>query len=782
MTHFDVGYTRNTIHKVLNEYRTKHFPNAFETSRLLRIRGGVETFTWTTHPWLIHALLTNASSSSSSSSSSTTDSFAKDLTDAIARDDISWHANAFNIQEEVGHVRHMAFGHGLGHELDERFGKDKKIAASQKDTPGITLGMVSLLAAKGVKMLHVGVNDFSTPPAFPHRSPAWHGNCNVGFYRDGDGGGGGGGGFGNEGSDERVLVLYCSGYSASGWANKEFPVMMTIVPHFDEALVFLMHVDNIGPQSVDEVIEGWDAVRRLFPNAAITASPTAMDDWTNALFRRLQMQEGSASWMTSRSRTSRAAAAAAAALRNKSGKIAIPTVSDIDIGDTWVYGIASDPTKMRQYRSVIRQVEQCLKEGLLDETAPDFKLFYTLLLKIPEHTWGSNGAGCNGNFSNVAWRQRDFVCHIGSQVYNDTLGSYIDQRGYIQLAIDSLDDETHGNAKRRILDAVHLNMPRPMPNNTILKDEYETFNISKVFTYHISDANKIHPVITASIKFDQNGALSLIKLDDRTLCCDPFPVATATPAPPIHHSASFGKLIYRTHSEKELNQFGNNYCLQSCKSGCGRCGFSKCNMTGISSFHTATVTSAWRRKRRTMAKEVNGFDSQHKDEFNFKVTFSKTCHETLAEMYAPPKYAWMKVTINYEKLAREGTFVIHHDVTWYDKPSTRMAESIWFSFGSPLTSAERRVGWKLNKLGKWIDPANVIVNGSSTVHAIWDGVKYTSDDGTEVTILSPDAPLVSSNVDLVPMGHFSHDNTVQHPPNPDNYGNKSSKIMEGQSW
>lgn len=84
-----------------------------------------------------------------------------------------------NMQEECGEVNHMAFGHGLAHDLDARFNKtEPRIAASQKDVPGFTLGAVKLFADKGIKLLHIGANDFSTTPAFPTLSAPYHSYCN----------------------------------------------------------------------------------------------------------------------------------------------------------------------------------------------------------------------------------------------------------------------------------------------------------------------------------------------------------------------------------------------------------------------------------------------------------------------------------------------------------------------------------------------------------------------------------------------------------------------------
>ena len=46
----------------------------------------------------------------------------------------------------------------LAARLSARYNRSLKTSASQKDEPGITLGMVRMFSDAGVKALHVGVN------------------------------------------------------------------------------------------------------------------------------------------------------------------------------------------------------------------------------------------------------------------------------------------------------------------------------------------------------------------------------------------------------------------------------------------------------------------------------------------------------------------------------------------------------------------------------------------------------------------------------------------------
>ncbi len=158
MTHLDVGYTEPLVSQVLDQYSTQWFAKAINTSATLEARGGPERFKWTSHAWLLRQMLDN-------STGSVTPQALSSLQDAIARGWIQWHALPFNLQAEVSDASLYEYGVSVAHQLDQQFNKTRKVAASQKDVPGQTLGIVDLLAKQGVQYLNVGVNDFSVPPA-----------------------------------------------------------------------------------------------------------------------------------------------------------------------------------------------------------------------------------------------------------------------------------------------------------------------------------------------------------------------------------------------------------------------------------------------------------------------------------------------------------------------------------------------------------------------------------------------------------------------------------------
>ena len=63
---------------------------------------------------------------------------------------------------------------------------------------------------------------------------------------------------------------------------------------------------------------------------------------------------------------------------------------------------------------------------------------------------------------------------------------------------------------------------------------------------------------------------------------------------------------------------------------------------------------------------------------------------------------------------------VSYDVQWFDKRPTRMAESLWLEFSPALVSGvdPTAQGWEMDKLGVWVNPYNVVVNGSQSYVAL----------------------------------------------------------------
>ena len=223
-THLDIGFT-DLARSVTERYLARYIPDAVATAAELRRRGGRERLVWTTGSWLVSTYLDRASAPDRGR-----------LEDAIAAGDIAWHALPFTTHTELMDAALCDFGLSLSAALDERFGR-RTIAGKLTDVPGHTLGLVPLLARRGVRYLHIGVNGGSRvpdlPPLFRWRAP----------------------------SGEEVLVHYDAGYG-----SKYAAAGMT------DALAIVNGQDNLGPPSAEEVQAVYRRLSEAFPGAEILAS------------------------------------------------------------------------------------------------------------------------------------------------------------------------------------------------------------------------------------------------------------------------------------------------------------------------------------------------------------------------------------------------------------------------------------------------------------------------------------------------------------------------------
>lgn len=303
-THLDLGFT-DLASAVTEQYLVDFFPRALSVADALRRRGGPERLVWTTGSWVLHHALLHARAVT-----------ARAVAEGVATGDLSWHALPVTTHTELLDADLFRSGLGFSADLDRRFGRTTT-AAKMTDVPGHTRSMVPLLAEAGVTFLHLGVNPAwpvpDVPPVFRWHSP--------------------------DGAE--VVVAYQSG----GYGGEVF------VPGCDHALLFLHTADNLGPPSVEGVVETHRSAAARHPEAEVRAS--TLSAFADAL----------------------AASGATAHL---------PVVT-AEIGDPWLFGAGSDPQKVRRYRSALRARRSAAEASLDAEAA---RAVDEDLLLVAEHTWG----------------------------------------------------------------------------------------------------------------------------------------------------------------------------------------------------------------------------------------------------------------------------------------------------------------------------------------------------------------------------------------------------------
>src|SRR5581483_1743149 len=122
----------------------------------------------------------------------------------------------------------------------------------------------------------------------------------------------------------------------------------------DLAVSVQVRNDNSGPHSIAEIKTIYASLRQQFPNAKIRAC--SLTDIANAI----------------------------APFRTN-----LPTVTQ-EIGDTWIYGVASDPYKVAHYREILRLRRTWIAHGAWQVGGDADVALLRRFALAAEHTWGTD--------------------------------------------------------------------------------------------------------------------------------------------------------------------------------------------------------------------------------------------------------------------------------------------------------------------------------------------------------------------------------------------------------
>ena len=336
---------------------------------------------------------------------------------AIRRGDVYWHAFPHNAEPELMDASLFAAALNFSADLAARFERPRPTVLSLRDVPGLSRGVVPLLAASGVVGITIGVNDGSPPPLVPSVSACYaaggHEVRSPFRWRD------------DASGDEVVVDIHPGGYggvlplipsTTTPYYSRDGVLCDCVgVRGLDEVLCYAWKGDNYGPAGVNETDATFEVFARAFPNAS-TVKASTPDAWF-------------------------ALVASNATLR---GTLPVLTA---EIGDTWIYGAASDPLKLAMMRAMMRERTACvaaLRCGPAEE--PHLEEFTRLLLKLPEHTWG--GCGCahmDLAMPTTAWSAAALRAARADQsprrdpFYDAMEKTWDEQRAFVFAALDALE-------------------------------------------------------------------------------------------------------------------------------------------------------------------------------------------------------------------------------------------------------------------------------------------------------------------------------------------------------
>jgi hypothetical protein len=423
------------------------------------------------------------------------------------------------------------------------------------------------------------------------------------------------------------------------------------IPGTDIAVDIEVRGDNSGPHTLTEIAAIYAKLRRQFPRAEIRAS---------------NMNE---------------VAAEVDQVRNQ-----LPVVTS-EIGDTWIYGCASDPYKVARYRELARLRKIWLRDGKFSVgDCTDRDLLKHLLLAV-EHTWGTD---TKTYLDYDHYKLRDLAEVRNNTGYLVMKDSWQEKRDDMDAALATLPVGLRHEADVRLGD---LRATRPSIEGMTAHDPAQP-----ILTKHLILA--LEP---------STGAI--IRLQNRK--------SGREWASPQHPLALF---TYQTLSADEYSDFLKRYL--TVKTDWGPRDFGK---PDIDKFGAAS--------REWHPRLIQCWTLQTSGESRIVLELAIDDPES----YATGNVAWPS-KLFLEMRIPNGETQITLVLTTLGKVENRMPEAMWFSFVLPNA---RQDGWKLEKVGEPIGALDVVSGGGRAMHAVSESVRYIDVDGAAFEIRTLDAPIVA---------------------------------------
>lgn len=379
--HFDAGFVA-PCPDIINRWFHEFFPLALQVGKALEANytgPGSPALHFTAQSWLIELFLRCPKQYAQVGVVCPNATEISQFKEAVARGYITWHAFPFNGEAETMDESLFSFALNMTHTLDDMFQLPHKTVLSQRDVPGMTKSVIPLLRKNGIQAISVGSNGGSAPASVP-RAFIWKNGA------------------------QSVRAFWVGG----GYSGFALPgeVTLTQIPGSEDALVVKWRGDNAGPPQVAEVLSDWSQLQKLYPGVQIVAS--TFDKFVEAV--------------------------------STVDDSNFPVI-DSEIGDTWIYGMASDPTKVRNMRILNQMRSQCLASGqcnMSDQRVWDFSV---ISLKNAEHTWGRDQKVSLGDYVHSAWTNQEFDALVNTPLFVNYSNSWNLQRYMgITAALSALQD------------------------------------------------------------------------------------------------------------------------------------------------------------------------------------------------------------------------------------------------------------------------------------------------------------------------------------------------------
>jgi hypothetical protein len=434
------------------------------------------------------------------------------------------------------------------------------------------------------------------------------------------------------------------------------------VPGSDLAVAVKVRDDNSGPHSVEEIAKIYAELRKQFPHAQVTAA---------------NLSE---------------IAAAVEPYRSQ-----LPVVTQ-EIGDTWIYGVASDPIKVARYREVARLRQDWLAQGKFHAGDSIDRGLLRRFALCAEHTWGVDTKTLKDY---EHYTPKDLHAALEFPAFRVAERSWAEKRKDLDDGVASLPADLQSEARKRL----HALEP-VLPVHTGLNSHAAG-----------SELETAHWVLALDPK---TGAIQKLRSKNKGRDW-----ASAS-----HPLALFS---YQTLSKEDYDRYDADYVTVKTWWSVLDFGKPKIEKFGAESrIWRAALADCWSGK-------VEG---------GHRLLAELRVDDAAAEKSG--RVAWPEM-MYLDVLLPDAEPVVQINFSCFNKAANRLPEALWLSF---LPQAPEPKGWMLEKVDRLVSPFDVVRGGGRLIHSVSRGLQYKDAHGT-LSIDSLDAPVVQLG-DMSPI-YFSKD-------------------------
>lgn len=421
------------------------------------------------------------------------------------------------------------------------------------------------------------------------------------------------------------------------------------VPGSDLAIAIIVRGDNSGPHTRGEIEAIYSGLAQRFPNARIAASSlTAIANAVDPLRSHL------------------------------------PIVTQ-EIGDTWIYGVASDPLKVARYREVARLRRQWIAQGAFAVgDATDVALLRKVILE-PEHTWGTDTKTWL-DFDH--YKPAELAQVMNTKNYGVVRFSWEEKRQDLFDGVATLPAALRQQAESAIR---ALDVVEPAVSGAPHRAEED-----------IETAHFIVGIDAAT------GAIRRLysKASRREWAAPDHPLALFT---------------YQTLSQQDYDRFFERYIISHADWVVKDFGKPNIDREGAQSRTWNPALSGLRLASGNAGQTIH-VQLEMRDAQAQQSGLTAWPTRLLLELVLPD--AAPEVQLNFY---------------WFEKPATRLPEALWLTF---RPAVENPHGWMLEKSGESVSPFDVVRNGARAMHAVSTGMSWRGGSHA-FTLETIDAPLIA---------------------------------------